>query len=146
MNRLTTAYGNYVSTYHWQGFVTASYRFSVNLDYSQFAVREWMARLGPSAYALAAHEVGPLGGRVHLHALVGGIYDGRRDGKSVDMRELALVNARRVWGELDDRHGHVEAETFDARKGAASYVTKCAEDWEFLGAEPKRHCARNRRR
>lgn len=139
------ALGDWLARFHWQVFATPTFRFPVGREQAHDAVDAWLRKLGPDVYAYVAYEEGKVGGRLHVHALIGGLVPRGARGKGIHHLALAHQRLRRAW-----RHGHegvdgnVRAERYDPRRGAAWYVAKCPEDWELLGS-PKRHRQRHRR-
>ena len=134
--RLVNALGDFLSEFHWQWFVTATFKYQVSEEFAKRVMKEWLTQVSPNAYAWIAPEQGALGGSIHCHALAGGIVNGSRDGFGLRLRALAIKNAKRQW-----QRGDIQIETYDRRRGAAWYVSK----WPDAG-EPFGNLQRHRRR
>lgn len=139
--------GDWLSRFHWQAFVTPTFRFPVKETQARSAVEGWLRKLGSHVYAYVAYEEGKAGGRTHVHALIGGLVPrGRDTATGIHHLKLSLTRLRRAW-----RHGHedvdgnVKVEQYDPRRGAAWYVAKFPYDGELLGGQPTRHRQRRRR-
>lgn len=122
--------GDWLSRFHWLVYATASFRVRVNLELAELVARQWVVGMGPDAYGYLAYEVGPVAGRTHVHALLGGLPGMRRDSSA----RCAAAH----W-----RHGDILSEAYDARRGAAHYVVKFPEQGELVGC-PSRHRRRHR--
>ena len=88
-------------------------------------------------YAFRADEYGPLGGRFHLHALIGNV--------STVTRFCGERLGKRVWGKLCCAvHrwpcGYARIFPYDPSLGArfylSKYVTKALGDYDLIGIEP----------
>src|SRR5262249_39551027 len=83
-------------------------------------VRELEKAAGIPIFWFRADEIGPRGGRLHMHALIGNV---------AHLRRMSWVDR---WGELA---GYARILSFDARRGAAyycaKYVTKQNGDWDL---------------
>lgn len=80
--RLKDAYARWLEGMRWDFFVTPTFRYPTTQAQAASAVRQWLAVTAPSAYAAVAFEHGPMGGRLHCHAVIGGIgqHDAERYG------------------------------------------------------------------
>ena len=143
-NDAPRALGDWLAQFHWQVFATPTFRFPVGREQAHMAVDAWLRKMGPDVYAYVAYEEGKVGGRLHLHALIGGLVPRDAGGKGIHHLALSLKRLRRAW-----RHGHedvdgnVRAERYDPQRGAAWYVAKWPDEGELLG-RPKRHRQRHR--
>lgn len=125
MNRpLSQAWGQFLSQFSWDWFVTLTFRdwvksFRAHRLFGYF-VRDLEQAAGQPIFWFRADEIGPQGGRFHLHALVGNVGH---------LRRMFWVD---YWNELA---GFARILPFSPRSGAAyycaKYVTKQFGDWEL---------------
>jgi hypothetical protein len=114
MNRpLLEGWGQLLSRFLWDWFLTLTYRdevksFRAHRLYQVF-VREIEKAAGLPIFWFRADEIGPHGGRFHIHALIGNV---------AHLRRMFWVDR---WNELA---GFARILPFDARRGAAHYVAK----------------------
>jgi len=131
--------GDFLFQFHWQVFVTLTFASTCTSAAAHVAIMEWLPKLGPDVYAYVGYEKGPAGGRIHCHALVGGLFRGSRDLNRLELQRDAVAMAKRSW-----RLGDVDALPYDPKKGAAWYVSKYSNDGEVIGVM-KRHRPHRRR-
>ena len=128
--------------FRWSYFVTLTFRFPVDEGDAWLAVLDWLAPLGPGVYAAVAVERAPARtgkpgqegwaeGRVHIHALLGGL---RR-------RVDTILTLRRSWW---GKHGQALIRLYRGRGGAAWYLCKDGGAVELLGT-PLQYRPRRRR-
>lgn len=122
--QLAEAWGEFLSGYPWDWFLTLTFRepvvsFRAHRLFERFAKDLEKAAGIPIAW-FRADEFGPRGGRLHLHALI-----------------LNVGHLRRLsWmDEWNRRAGYARILPFDPSKGAAyycaKYVTKAFGDWDL---------------
>lgn len=120
-------WGSFLSQFHWQGFATLTFKQPVSSTFAERAVAEWVTEAAEHAYGYVGFEKGWGGGRLHCHALLGGIYSGPRS----DTRQslfTALTVAKSDW-----RHGHIQTLPYDPKRGAAWYVSKQPDNGIIIG-------------
>lgn len=123
------ALGAFLSTFHWELYVTPTFRDPVSYAQARRAVGGWMSGFGRDAYAYIAYEKGWGGGRTHAHALLGGLTS-PTDGFYA-----------RLWPA-----GQIQVSCFDPTRGACWYVAKFPADGEIIGTLRRRtQVARERR-
>ena len=125
MNRpLTEAWGRFLSQYSWDWFLTLTFRdwvvsFRAHRLFGYF-VRDLEKAAGIPIFWFRADEIGPHGGRFHIHALIGNV---------AHMRRMTWIDD---WDRLA---GYARILPFNAKRGAAyycaKYVTKESGDWEM---------------
>lgn len=99
-----------------------------------------MREQGPESYAFVALETGPIGRRVHAHALLGGVHPPLHARGLSELRQAAaLTRAAKTW-----RHGNIDLAEYNPAKGGAFYVSPCPDDW-FIVGELRRHLSRYNR-
>ena len=130
--------GDWLSTFHWQAYLTLTFRYAVSAEYAIEMVRVWLAGLGPEVYAYMTVERGDEGLRTHIHLLLGGLARSR-SATGLHLRLLNIKRAGRRW-----KHGDADAREYDPRRGACWYVAKNPEYGEFLGSWPQRQMRRTR--
>jgi hypothetical protein len=114
MNRqLAEAWGQFLSQYPWDWFVTLTFRepvgsFRAHRLFGYF-VRDLEKAAGVPIFWFRADEIGPNGGRFHIHALVGNVEN---------LRRMTWVDC---WDRLA---GWARILPFDAKRGAAYYTAK----------------------
>jgi hypothetical protein len=134
--RVTAAWKDFLTEQHWQVFFRGSFAEPVSDGYAQRAGVEYIASLGPEAYSAVFWGEGIIGGRFHIHALIGGLWNGRLSERYLDLNHRRL---RRHW---ERRHGSSDVTLFDPRKGGIAYLTSHHEI-EIVG-RPRKYRARCR--
>lgn len=110
---LRHAWGEWLNAFHWDAWCTLTFReershASATRAFERFG--RWLRREGnPAAGWFYAHEVGSYG-RLHLHALVGGLEP--------------YTSRRALWRWWFDHYGRAQILPFDPGRGAAYYVSK----------------------
>lgn len=125
MNRqLTEGWGQFLSQYPWDWFVTLTFRdwvgsFRAHRLFERF-VRELEKAAGIPIFWFRADEIGTHGGRFHMHALIGNV---------AHLRRLTWMDR---W---EGMAGIARILPFNAKRGAAyycaKYVTKQDGDWQL---------------
>jgi hypothetical protein len=109
--RISRAYGQHLDQFAWDFFATLTFACEVGIATASQRFLAWIRRLERSAQApvpwFLGMENGDAGGRLHLHALVGGV------------SHLALSLLQRAWP-----HGQAHIRRYQAGRGAAYYVAK----------------------
>jgi hypothetical protein len=109
-------WGSWLDSFPWDWWSTLTFAEPYSPEAATRAFHRWNRRLarppealgGPPRY-FVAHEIGGLG-RLHLHALLGGLAPGsRRD---------------QAWSDWFTRHGRAQILPFDPGLGATHYVAK----------------------
>ena len=122
--QLAEAWGQFLSQFLWDWFLTLTFRdgvksFRAHKLFASF-IRELEQAAGVPIFWFRADEIGPRGGRFHIHALVGNV---------AHLRRLTWMHR---WSDLA---GYARILNFDKRKGAAYYCAKYATkqfgDWEL---------------
>jgi len=121
---LALAWGQFLSRFSWDWFVSLTFRGDVKSFRAHrlfgYFVRDLEKDAGIPIFWFRADEIGPQGGRVHLHALIGNV---------AHLRRMTWVDR---WADLA---GYARILPFNDRKGAAyyctKYVTKQNGDWEL---------------
>ena len=130
--------GDWLSTFHWQAYLTLTFRYAVSPEYAIEMVKVWLGGLGPQVYAYMTVERGDEGLRTHVHLLLGGLASAK-SATGLHLRLLNIKRASRRWS-----HGDVNAQEYDPRRGACWYVAKDPEYGQFLGSWPLRQTRRTR--
>lgn len=125
MNRqLAVAWGEFLSQFEWDWFVTLTFRdcvksFRAHRLFGYF-VRDLKKAAGQQIFWFRADEIGPHGGRFHLHALIGNVGH---------LRRMSWVDG---WDKLA---GFARILPFSSNRGAAfyvaKYVTKQRSEWDL---------------
>ena len=102
--------------FHWDFWTTPTFKFPKTQTQAVAAVTQWLVSK-PGAYAVVAYERGPLGGRLHCHAMIGGV------GRS----PLAQTRLSKTW-----RKGIIDVKPYDATKRCIRYLLKFAGDSDGL--------------
>ena len=68
---LRNAWVTWLRMMRWDFFATASFRYPVEADRALETVVQWLVAV-PEAYAAVGVQRGPIGGRIHVHAVIGG--------------------------------------------------------------------------
>lgn len=125
MNRqLVEGWGQFLSQFSWDWFVTLTFRdwvvsFRAHRLFGYF-VRDLEKAAGIPIFWFRADEIGPHGGRFHIHALIGNVGN---------LRRMTWVDR---WDRLA---GYARILPFSSKRGAAyycaKYVAKQSGDWEM---------------
>jgi hypothetical protein len=124
--QLAVEWGEFLSQFEWDWFVTLTFRdwvksFRAHRLFDLF-VRELEKAAGQRIFYFRVDEIGPQGGRFHLHALIGNV---------AHLRRMFWMD---YWDKLA---GHARILPFSSRRGAAFYVAKyvCKQlgEWELGG-------------
>lgn len=113
----------------WQVYATPTWRHPVSRWSAQRGIHAFLPRFGDQAFAYVAYERGKLGGRIHVHMLIGGL------------NSFAQARGNVLWqwrrGKPIPGHGDIKWERYRRHGGAAAYVMKDAqfepEVEEFFG-------------
>lgn len=114
---LKDAYVNWLEGMRWDWWVTPTFRYPKTQAQAVAAVQQWLASKAPHVYAAVAYERGPQGGRLHCHAVVGGI--GRHP-----LQQNHLLHS---W-----RRGIITVEPYTPTKGGVRYMLKQVENADGL--------------
>jgi hypothetical protein len=122
--QLSVAWGQFLSQFVWDWFLSLTFREDVKSFRAHrlfgYFVRDLEKDAGIPIFWFRADEIGPQGGRFHLHALIGNV---------AHLRRMTWVDR---WNRLA---GYARILPFNERKGAAyycaKYVTKQNGDWEL---------------
>jgi hypothetical protein len=121
---LSQAWGQFLSQFSWDWFLTLTFRdwvksFRAHRLFGYF-VRDIEQAAGQPITWFRADEIGPHGGRFHIHALMGNV---------AHLRRMSWIDK---WDELA---GFARILPFNAYQGAAfycaKYVTKQFSDWQL---------------
>jgi len=122
---LSEAWGQFLSRFPWDWFLSLTFRddvksFRAHRLYGYFVRDLEKAAGGTPIFWFRADEIGPRGGRFHMHALIGNV---------AHLRRMSWIDR---WDRLA---GYARIVPFNARKGAAyycaKYVTKQFGDWDL---------------
>lgn len=122
--QLAVAWGEFLSQFSWDWFVTLTFRdyvksFRAHRLFGYF-VRDIEKAAGQPIIWFRADEIGPQGGRFHMHGLIGNVSH---------LRRLYWMD---YWKELA---GYARILPFELKRGApfycAKYLTKQNGDWEM---------------
>ena len=125
--RLTEGWVCWLRTMDWDWFCTPTFKHPVTPAQALGAIERWL-RLLPDAYAAVGLQRGPMGDRLHVHAMIGGT--GRHP-----LRETYL---RGSW-----RRGNLHLDGFHPVKGAVEYLVRQADEIELIG-QPRPYRLRRR--
>jgi hypothetical protein len=128
--RLKDSYEVWLKGMRWDWYVTPTFRAPKTQGQAVAAVKEWLASK-PGAYAAVAYERGSLGGRLHVHAVIGGI--GRDDAVGIDLMQS--------W-----RRGIIEVKRYDPSRRGIRYMLDQADDPDGMELMGKPVAYRPRRR
>jgi hypothetical protein len=120
--QLTEAWGEFLSQFSWDWFVTLTFRDEVKSFRAHrlfgYLMRDLETAAGVPIFWFRSDEIGECGGRFHMHALIGNV---------AHLRRLYWMD------EWNRRAGYARILPFDCRRGAAyyvaKYVTKQLSDW-----------------
>jgi hypothetical protein len=122
--QLAEGWGQFLSGFPWDWFVTLTFRdevmsFRAHRLFARF-VREIEKAAKMPIFWFRADEIGPRGGRFHIHALMGNV---------AQLRRMYWIDR---WNEIA---GYARILSFDSKRGAAyycaKYVVKQINDWEL---------------
>jgi hypothetical protein len=133
--RLADEWGRYLSAFHWNLYLKPTFRTPVSGEYARGAGVELVKSMGEKAYGVVAWGEGSVGGRMHIHLLIGGVVEGKARSTGFDRTLWYAKKVRALW-----RHGVVKSEPYNPRLGAAKYLP-WKHELELVG-EPKRHRVR----
>jgi hypothetical protein len=102
------AWAAWLRTFRWVWWATPSFHDPTAPATARRLVRAWLEPL-PRAYAAVALPYGPLGDRLHVHALVGG----------VSRNLITETLLRGSW-----RHGNIALVRYSPLRGAAEYLCR----------------------
>ena len=123
---IVTALGEWLSAYPWEAWCTLTFRAG---EFSHEAATravnrwlEWIRKEGsPDVAYFVAHELGNVGGRLHLHGLLGNL--------------TAYTSRKALWDRWFKQYGRAQVLPYDPERGAAyyvsKYVTKELAHWDF---------------
>lgn len=123
---LPRAVGDWLNGYPWNAWCTLTFRAgNFSADAATRAVNLWLDYIrttgSPAVTYYVGHEVGGLGGRLHLHGLIGNLAD--------------YTSRTALWSWWFKRFGRAQVLRYDAERGAAwyvaKYVTKAVAEWDF---------------
>lgn len=132
------AWGPFLSKFHWQAFVTLTFRIPASDELGHSACHDWLTRLrsmpelSPNIYAFAGFERGRAGNLLHCHLLLGGLLPRRGQRPGLDRFCTLLALARAEW-----QHGRIDIQPYDSKRGAAWYVSKFPDGGEIVGRASK---------
>lgn len=121
---LRIAWGEFVSWWAWEWFVSLTFTYDTHPERAIKLFRVWISKLNKEIYGPRWHKREPFGveyvvatelqksGRVHLHALLSGVGDTRR---------LSWMD---FWQCLDAIAGFARIEPIESQNAVSSYVTK----------------------
>lgn len=121
--QLAKAWGQFLSQFSWDWFVTLTFRdcvlsFRAHRLFGYF-VRDLEKAAGIPIFWFRADEIGSHGGRFHIHALIGNV---------AHLRRMTWMDRWNDWA------GYARILPFNEKKGAAyytaKYVTKQSGDWD----------------
>lgn len=115
---VVTGWVAHLKTFRWDWFATCAFGHPTSPDRAVRAVTEWLRPLGSRTYAAVGLQRGPLGDRLHVHAVIGGT--GRHP-----LRESLLRNG---W-----RRGSLDLQGYTPRLGGITYLVRQADAIELLG-------------
>ncbi len=100
----------------WQIYCTPTWRHAISRRRAQRDVHEYIPRFGDQAFAYVAYERGKLGGRIHIHMLIGGL--------NAIARNQGYVLWQWHRGRPVPGHGDIAWKQYRRHGGAAAYVMK----------------------
>jgi hypothetical protein len=122
--QLVEGWGEFLIQFLWDWFVTLTFReevvsFRAHRLFATF-VREIEKAAEVPIFWFRADEIGPRGGRFHIHALIGNV---------AQLRRMYWIDR---WNEMA---GYARILPFDSKRGAAyycaKYVAKQINDWDL---------------
>ena len=114
---LNAAWTAWLRTFRYDWWATPAFGHPTSAAAMLRAVTAWLQPF-PKAYAVVGVQRGPLGNRLHLHGLLGGI------GRHPDTERML----RDAW-----RHGNLSIVGFSPRRGALDYIVHQATEIEIIG-------------
>jgi hypothetical protein len=142
--RLVKEWGAFLSQFHWQVFVTPTFKKLVTRSEAKVAITKWIREMGEDVYAYVAYEEGTAGGRTHCHALLGGLPTDDKERTRLHLLRLCIHRAEWSWT-WKLKRGEIKIDRYDPTRGAAWYVAKFPADGEIIGTM-KRHTGHRKRR
>jgi hypothetical protein len=110
---LVEGWGDFLSQFHWDWFVTLTFNFDVKTFTAHRRCATWLRELenaaGSPIFWFRGDEYGERFGRFHMHLLIGNV---------AHLGRIAWMNR---W---QKRNGFARVFPFDPAKGAAYYVAK----------------------
>ncbi|WOJ97973.1 hypothetical protein R0137_05205 [Congregibacter brevis] len=116
------AYGDLISRWPWEWFVTLTFAEDLNPDAAMKKVRVWLSRLAASLYGRRWYKNGALywicaeeyqkQGRIHFHLVIAGVRNTRR---------LTWMDK---WQFLDRKTGFARIEAVESNSGSSHYLAK----------------------
>lgn len=116
------AYGEFISRWPWEWFVTLTFAEDIHPDAAFKKVRVWTSKLAASLYGRRWYTRGGLywicaeeyqkQGRIHFHLLMAGVRDTRR---------LTWMDK---WHRLDRKTGFARIEAVNSNTGTSHYLAK----------------------
>jgi len=119
MDDVAAAWERWLGSMHWAYWATGSFTRPLGPEAALRVVSQWLAPLGPRAYAAVGIQHGPWAAKLHVHVLVGGV-------RRVPLTATLL---RGSWL----KSGHVQIDGYHPAKGAVEYLVRQADDIELLG-------------
>lgn len=113
---LKDQYEMWLKGFRWDWYVTPTFHYPKTQAQAVAAVSQWLASK-PGAYAVVAYERGSLGGRLHVHAAIGGI--GRHP--------LQQSHLQESW-----RRGIITVTPYDPSRRGIRYLLDRADDPEGM--------------
>jgi hypothetical protein len=120
----------------WQIYMKGTFAREVNEAYAHRAGVDYVPSLGHEAYGAVFWGQGSVGGRFHIHLLLGGLWNGHPN--DIQVRRTIRWLERR-W----EQHGLAVVDRYDANRGACEYLTDHHET-DIVG-RPKRMRLRKQR-
>lgn len=122
--QLVEGWGQFLIQFMWDWFATFTFRDEVPSFRAHRLFERLMQELeraaGVPIFWFRADEIGPRGGRFHIHALVGNV---------ANLRRMTFVD---LWNE---KAGYARIWPFDSKRGAAyycaKYIAKQINDWDL---------------
>lgn len=102
--------------FRWQVFFRGSFSHEVGDEFARRSGVEFVYHLGPNAYGAIFWGQGLIGGRFHVHALLGGLWKGTLSDLQIALNYKLLA---RRW---EHQHGSSHVELFNPRRGGISYL------------------------
>lgn len=137
--KLRQAWGEFVAQWPWEWFVTLTFAFDTHPERALKLFRVWCSKISREIYGRRWYKKEPYGvtwivaveyqksGRVHLHALIAGVWDTRR---------LTWMDN---WQDLDTLAGFPRIEPVNRPEAVSRYVSK------YVAKEGELHFSENLR-